>query len=76
MVAPASGQLLGAVGVRPGPRRPDAARVDTTQAARLMDQATIRKLRASNEYDLMAARLLDCAAVHVEKGLDAEHERA
>ena len=33
-----------------------------------MKAQDLAKLRASNEYDLMAARLLDCAAVHVEKG--------
>ena len=33
-----------------------------------MDQDMVKRLRASNEYDLTAARLLDCAAVCVEKG--------
>ena len=33
-----------------------------------MDQDMVKRLRASNEYDLMAARLLDCAAVCVKKG--------
>ena len=28
-----------------------------------MDQDMVTRLRASNEYDLTAARLLDCAAV-------------
>lgn len=33
-----------------------------------MDQDMIRRLRESNELDLTAARLLDCAAVYVDKG--------
>ena len=33
-----------------------------------MDQDMVKRLRASNEYDLTAARLLDCAAGYVEKG--------
>ena len=33
-----------------------------------MDQDMVKRLRASNEYDLTAARLLDGAAVCVEKG--------
>ena len=33
-----------------------------------MDQDMIRRLRDSNELDLMAARLLDCAAVFVDRG--------
>ena len=33
-----------------------------------MDQDMVTRLRASNEYDLTAARLLDCAAGYVEKG--------
>ena len=45
----------------------------------LMDQDMVKRLRASNEYDLTAARLLDCAAVCVEKGwtqnTDARDER-